>query len=87
MSNYATKTDLKSATEFDTSSFPKNFDLAHLKSDVDELDIDKLKNVPIGLSSLRSKVDKLDVNKLVSVPVDLGKQSDLIKKCCWKRCI
>ena len=87
MSNYATKTDLKSATEFDTSSFPKNFDWANLKSDADKLDIDKLKNVPIGLSSFRSKVDKLDVNKLVSVPFDLGKQSDIIKKCCWKRCI
>ena len=35
-------------------------DLATLKSDVDKLDIDKLKNVPIGLKSLKSKVDRLD---------------------------
>ena len=52
LSNYARKTDLKNATEVDTSSFAKNIDLANLKSDVDKLDIDKLKNVPSGLSSL-----------------------------------
>ena len=33
----------KSATGVDTSSFPKRIDLANLKSDVDKLDIDKLK--------------------------------------------
>ena len=34
-----------------------------LKSDADNLDIDKLKTVPSGLSSLKSKEDKLDVDK------------------------
>ena len=58
---------------------PKKIDLAHLKSDVDELDIDKLKNVLSGLSSLKSKVDKLDVNKLVAVPVDLSKLRHVVK--------
>ena len=52
------------------SSFAKKVDLANLKYDVDKLDINKLKNVPIGLSSLKSKVDKLDVDKLVPVFVD-----------------
>ena len=33
-------------------------DLANLKSDVDKLDINQLKDVPSGLSSLKSKVDK-----------------------------
>ena len=41
--NYATKTDLKNATKLDTSDFAKKIDLAHLKSDVDKLDIDELK--------------------------------------------
>ena len=41
LSNYATKSDLKNATGF----FPKKVDLANLKSNVDKLDIDKLKNV------------------------------------------
>ena len=46
LSNYATKTDLKNATAVDTSHFAKKGDLANLKSNIDELDIDKLKNVP-----------------------------------------
>ena len=70
LSNYATKADLKNATGVDTSDFAKKTDLANLKSDVDKLDIDKLKNVPTNLSNLKSKVDKLDVDKLVRVPVD-----------------
>ena len=70
LSNYATKALVKNATGVDTSSFAKNIDLAHLKSDVEKLDIDELKNVPSALSSLKNKVDKLDVDKLVPVPVD-----------------
>ena len=54
LSNYATKADLKNATGVDTCDFAKKADLANLKSDVDKLDIDKLKNVP---SKLKSKVD------------------------------
>ena len=49
LSNYATTSDLKNAT------------VADLTSDVDKLDIDKLKNVPSGLSNLKSKIDKLDI--------------------------
>ena len=79
MSNYAAKTDLKNATGVDTSDFVRNTDLANLKSDVDKLDIDKLKNVPTNLSNLKSNVDKLDVEKLVPVPVDLSKLSDVVK--------
>ena len=54
----------------------KKTDLANWKSDVDKLDIDKLKNVPSILSNLKSIVDKLDVDKLVPVPVDLSELSD-----------
>ena len=36
-------------------------DLINLKSDIEKLDIDKLKNVPSDLSSLKGKVDKLDI--------------------------
>ena len=77
--NYATKVDLKNATGADTSKFAKKVDLASLKSNVDKLDIIKLKNVPSGWSSLKSKVDKLDVDKLVPVAVDLSKLSDVVK--------
>ena len=59
LSNYVTKADLKIATGADTSKYAKKVELAKLKSDVDKLDIDKLKNVPTNLSNLKSKVDKL----------------------------
>ena len=55
--NYATKSVLKNATGVDASKFAKKIDLASLKSNVNGLDIDKLKNVPTNLSNLKSKVD------------------------------
>ena len=64
LSNYATKSDLKSEAGVDTVDFAKKADLASLKSDDDNLDIDKLKNVPNSLSILKSKIDKLGVDKL-----------------------
>ena len=75
LSNYATKADSKNATGVDTSKFAKKVDLASLKSNVDKLDIDKLKNVPTNLSNLQIKVDKLGVDKLVPIPVDVSKLS------------
>ena len=75
LGNYAKKTFLKG-----TQKLPKKVNLAHLKSNVDKLDIDKLKNVPSNLSHLKSKADKLDVDKLVPFPVDLSKLSDLVKR-------
>ena len=79
LSNYAAKTDIKNSIRIDTSSFAKKVDLASLKSDVDKLDINKLKNVPTNLKNLKSKVHKLDVHKLVPVPVELSKLSDVVK--------
>ena len=73
------KTELKNAAGVDTSSFAEKIDLANLKSDVDKLDLDKLKNIPTNLSNLKSKVDGLDVDKLVPVPVDLSTLSDAVK--------
>ena len=58
MSNYATRTDFKNATGVDTSSFAKKVDLTNLKSHVDKLDIDKLKNMPTNSINLKSKEDK-----------------------------
>ena len=65
--------------------FAKNTDFAYLKSDADELDINKLKNVPTNLSNLESRVDKLDVDELVPVPVDLSKLSDAVKNYVVKK--
>ena len=79
LSNYATKVDLKNATGVDTSPLARKTDFAKLKSGVNKLDIDKLKNVPSGLSSLKYKVDKLDIGKLETTPVDLSKLSNVVK--------
>ena len=79
LSNYATKSDLKNNTGVDASKFAKKVDLANLKSNVNKLDINKLKNVVTNFSNLKSKVNKLDVHKLVPFPVDLSKLSDVVK--------
>ena len=59
LSNYSTKADLKNATVVDTSKSAKMVYLSNLKSDIDKLDTDKLKNVPSNLSNLKSKEDKV----------------------------
>ena len=60
-------------------------DLASLKAEVDEIDTDKLKVVPIDLRKLKSKVDKLYVDKLAPVPVDLSKLSNVLKNDVLKK--
>ena len=62
LSNYATKSDIKNIQHVDTSSFALKSNLASLKTDVDELDIDKLVPVPVDLSKV-SDVAKNDVVK------------------------
>ena len=79
LSNYGTKVELKNATGADTSRFARSGDLTNLKSDIDELHIDKLRNVPTNLRNLKSKTDQLDANELVPVSVDLSKLSDVLK--------
>ena len=79
LSDYATKANLKNAADVDTLDLAEKSDLTNLKSDLDKLDIDKLKNIPSGLSNLKSKVDKLDVGKWETTPVNLSKLSDVVK--------
>ena len=79
MSNYATKTDTKNILHIDTSSFALKSNLAGIKTEVDKLDIGKLKSLPNNLSDLKRKVEKLDINKLTPVPVDLSKLSNVVK--------
>ena len=52
LSNYATKTDIKIFSHIDTSSFALKSNLASLKTEVDNLDIDKLVPVPVDLSKI-----------------------------------
>ena len=62
LSNYATKADIKDISHVDTSSFALKTNLATLKTEVDKLDIDKLKPFPNDLSKL-SNIVKNDVVK------------------------
>ena len=76
--NYATKVDFQNETGVSTSKFAKKVDLGSLTSNVDKLDIDKLKNIPTNLSNFKSNVDNLDIDKLAPVPVDLNKLSNVV---------
>ena len=67
LSNYATKSDLKNVTQVDTSSFASKTNLAILKTEFDELDIDKLVPVPTDLSKLNNVVKNNAVKKDVMI--------------------
>ena len=78
MSNNATKKELEHATGIDTSDLAAKKDFIALKADVDQLDINRLTNIPTSLNNLKTKVDDLDVGKLKTVSVDLKKLSDVV---------
>ena len=49
LSNHATEADLEIVKGADISKFAKKVGLANLKSNIDNLDIDKIKNIPTNL--------------------------------------
>ena len=53
------------ATGVETSEFGKKYDTASLKSDVDKLDIDKLRTIPNDLSKISDAVETIVVKKTV----------------------
>ena len=80
LSNYATKSDLKNTTGFDTSDFAKKTDLANFKPDFDKLDVDKSKKLLSCLSSLKSRLDKLETTS-----ANLSNLGDVRKTMLLKR--
>ena len=62
LSNYAIKTDLKNVTHLDVNSFSSKSNIASLKTEVDKINVDNLKTVPVDLAKL-SKVVKNGVVK------------------------
>ena len=71
LSSYATKAELKNVTYVDVSSFALKASLANLKTEVDEIDIAKLKPVPDDLAKLSNAVKndvvkKTEYDKLVT---------------------
>ena len=73
LANYATKTDLENITHVDVSSFASKTNLAALKTEVDKINIDKLKTAPTDLAKLTNAIEndivkKTDYNtKLTSI--------------------
>ena len=63
LTNYATKTDLKNITHVDVSSYAIKTNLSGLKTEVDKIDIDKLKTVPDDLAKLTNVVKNEVVKK------------------------
>ena len=65
LSNYATKNDLKNITHVDVSSFASKSNLAALKTEVDNIDVDKLKTAPVDLAKLSNAIENDLVKKTV----------------------
>ena len=63
LTNYATKTDLKNIMHVDVSSFASRTNLVALKTEVDKIDADKLKTVPVDLAKLTNAVENHLVKK------------------------
>ena len=94
MSNYATKTDLKSVTHVDVGSFASKTNLANLKTEVDKLDIAnqfhdlaKLNNVvkndvvkKTEYKKLVTEVDNIDTTGFVLKTIYNTDKSDLERK-------
>ena len=84
LSNYATKTDIKNILHVDTSSFALKKNWANLKTEVDELDIEKLIPVSTDLSKLsnvvRNDVVKKTVYDKLVAKVDAIDTNDFVLK-------
>ena len=61
--NYATKDGVKNITHVDVSSFASKTTLAVLRTEVDKIDADKLKTVPVDLAKLSNVVNNDVVKK------------------------
>ena len=69
LSNYGTKDDVKNITHVDVGSYATKTNLAALKTEVDKIDVDKLKTVPDDLAKL-SNVVKNEVVKKTDFSAD-----------------
>ena len=78
LTNYATKTDLKNIAQVDVSSFASKTNLATLKTEIDKIDVDKLKTTPTDLAKLTNAVEndlvkKTDYNtKVTSIETQIA---------------
>ena len=71
LANFATKDDIKNITHVDKSSFASKTNLVALKTEVDKIDVDKLKTTSTDLAKLNNAVEndlvkKTDYNNKVT---------------------
>ena len=74
LTNYATKTNSRNITHTNVSSFASKTNLSALKTEVDKIDVDKLKTVPDNLAKL-SNVKNEVVKKADFSADDYGKKT------------
>ena len=72
LSNYVTIADLKNVSHVDTSSFATKTNIASLKTEVNKIDVGKLKTVPVDLAKLSNPVDLAKLSNVVN--------NDVVKK-------
>ena len=63
LSNYETKKDINDITHVDIIGFASKTNLAALRTEVDKIDVDKLKTVPVDLAKLNNVVNNDVVKK------------------------
>ena len=63
--NFATKADLKNATRIDTPKLVAKFDLVSLKTEVNKIEVERLKTISADLSKLSKVVKNQVVKKTV----------------------
>ena len=71
LTNYATIKELEHGAGANTSDLAAKKYFIFLKSEVDNLDINKLVNAPTSLNNLKTRVDDLDVDKFKTVHIYL----------------
>ena len=79
LSNYATKDDVKNITHVDASSYATKTNLAALKTEVDKIDVDKLKTVPDDLTKLSNVLKNEVVKKTDLVLIRMSRDLNLVQ--------
>ena len=79
LSNYATKDDVKNITHVDVSSYATKTNLSALKTEVDKIDIDKLKTVPDDLAKLSNVAKNEVVKRLILVLIIMSQEPNLVQ--------
>ena len=79
LSNYATKDDVQNITHVDVSSYATKTNLAALKTEVDKIDVDKLKTMPDDLAKLSNVVKNEVVKKLILMLILMSRELNLVQ--------